>query len=264
VADLAAAPEENGVLSLAGRALLAVAVTGLMLALCAVILMWIRVLPQSLGHGLFAALSTAVAILGLLCYGRNPLGVTVGVALGLIVTVLRVVLLTSLQAHHLQIVDAELALVGAFLIGTGVANALPDGLWALRIGVGGGAFQFLYFRMGYGPGSVGRLAFAPVAPDGLQAVWGMAQRPLLGYGTQFIDLVFIALIASLALRGQLRPIGTFAAITVATLAAAVLTSATGGPAPALPWLAALLYLFQAVEYDPLPPIEQRVDDGTPS
>ena len=65
------------------------------------------------------------------------------------------------------------------------------------------------------------------------------------------------MIVSLGLRGSLKPRASILAIISSAIAVGILTTATKKPAPALPWLAAILYLYQTVEEDPLPPITQR-------
>ena len=265
MADQPDTPQLGSVISFLGRLVLSSMFIALALALASMLIIQIVDLPRSLGFGFFMALSIAVAMLGIVSIGPNPLRPVSGIVAGVVVGAARLWLCWELDTVGTRLVDTELALMSAYLIGTSIGKALPGGIWALRTSVGVGAFQFLYFRMGYGPGALGRLAFSIRPSDGLLAAWGAGGVPLtprfmLGYGAQGLDLIYIAMVTSMALRGELRATATGAAVVVSALAAAILTSATGNPAPVLPWLAALLYLFQALEYDPLPPIERRSDE----
>jgi hypothetical protein len=264
VSDYQVDPEANPFIGFIGRLALSAVLVTILYVLSSTFLVRLSALPRQVGLGLFAGISLTVALIGLLTVGKTPLRPVAGTILALAVLLLRIFLTLHPTTAAQGLADSGLALLFAFFVGTSLSSALPNGLWGLRACIVGGAFQLQYYLLGYGPGALGIFAFAPAVPKSVQGAWGLDPVELLGHGAQALDLIFIAMIVSLGIRGLLKPRASIFAIITSATAVGILTTATNKPAPAMPWLAAILYLYQTVEEAPLPPIKRRTAPPDPA
>ena len=239
----------RAIFSFIGRLAMSAAVLLVSIQLGAIVLAHATPLSGPLGRGVFSSVALGSALVAALCAGRSPLPAPAGVAAGVVAMAVAAYVQGSQAGIEQHTGGPPLALLGAYLLGAALARYLPDGVWALRASAIAGAAQFLFFESRLGPGVTSYLAFAPTVTEGTREVWTPAKFNPLDYGAHALDVAFMVAVIAAMSDGRLKKRSTVAAILLSILSVLVLVAAAAErPAPALPWMAAFLYLFQAAEY----------------